>query len=485
MVRFSAIFIAICMVLIAGSLGAVLYLSFGFSALEGTVAALVALTGLAFANAVATRVRDRTDVGGQIADLSRGVADLARLVGEIGRRLGVAEAGLAAATEKARAAAQPLAGEIDLLGNLVKELAQSVAAHERALCGITHSGASARPENQPVPGEPRAAGLLVTEDPGDRSDHAKTGHFEETERNEIAESLRRALEANRVELYLQPIVTLPQRKVRYYEAVARVRSEDGELLLPADFLDPAENAGLTPMLDNMLAFRCVQIARRLLAKNRDVGLFCNVSAATLVDATSFTQLIDFLEANRALAPSLVFEFAQGAVRVMGPLEHEALAALNQLGYRFSMDHVEDLRIEPRELAERGFRFVKVPAALLLNRTSVAGTDIHPADFSDLLGRFGIDLIGEKIESEGTVVDLLDYDVRFGQGFLFSPPRPVRAEALQGIADKAPGRHDSGEPVRRKTIDTGEPVRSEPGLGESRPPGRTGVGQIARTAVRRA
>jgi cyclic-di-GMP phosphodiesterase TipF (flagellum assembly factor) len=32
-----------------------------------------------------------------------------------------------------------------------------------------------------------------------------------------------------------------------------------------------------------------------------------------------------------------------------------------------------------------------------------------------------------------VVDLLDYDVRFGQGFLFSPPRPVRAEALQSSA----------------------------------------------------
>jgi hypothetical protein len=25
------------------------------------------------------------------------------------------------------------------------------------------------------------------------------------------------------------------------------------------------------------------------------------------------------------------------------------------------------------------------------------------------------------------------NVRFGQGFLFSPPRPVRAEALQGMA----------------------------------------------------
>jgi cyclic-di-GMP phosphodiesterase, flagellum assembly factor TipF len=36
-----------------------------------------------------------------------------------------------------------------------------------------------------------------------------------------------------------------------------------------------------------------------------------------------------------------------------------------------------------------------------------------------------------------VVDLLDYDVRFGQGFLFSPPRPVRAEALQGAEPTKP------------------------------------------------
>jgi cyclic-di-GMP phosphodiesterase, flagellum assembly factor TipF len=30
-----------------------------------------------------------------------------------------------------------------------------------------------------------------------------------------------------------------------------------------------------------------------------------------------------------------------------------------------------------------------------------------------------------------VVDLLDYDVRFGQGFLFAPPRPVRPEGAAG------------------------------------------------------
>ena len=94
--------------------------------------------------------------------------------------------------------------------------------------------------------------------------------------------------------------------------------------------------------------------------------------------------------------------------------------------------------------DRGFRFIKAPAALLLNRAGAASTDIHPADLSDLLGRFGIDLIAERIESENIVVDLLDYDVRFGQGFLFAPPRPVRAEALQIATVRTRAGKDSGQ-----------------------------------------
>jgi cyclic-di-GMP phosphodiesterase TipF (flagellum assembly factor) len=160
-----------------------------------------------------------------------------------------------------------------------------------------------------------------------------------------------------------------------------------------------------------------------------------MAGMTLADS-GFPQLLEFAEANRAIAPSLVFEFTQSAVRAMGPLEHESLAALAARGFRFSMDNVTDLRLAPRELNERGFRFIKVPAALLLNRVGAASTDIHPADLSDLLGRFGIDLIAERIEVESTVVDLLDYDVRFGQGMLFAPPRPVRPEALQGNGDAA-------------------------------------------------
>jgi cyclic-di-GMP phosphodiesterase TipF (flagellum assembly factor) len=149
-----------------------------------------------------------------------------------------------------------------------------------------------------------------------------------------------------------------------------------------------------------------------------------------------------MDANRALSNALMLEFTQSAYRAFGPLEHESLAALSERGFRFSMDHVTDLRLEPKELADRSFRFLKVPAKLLLNPAASAQSDIHPGDLADLLARSGVDLIAERIENESMVVDLLDFDVRFGQGFLFSAPRPVRLEALQ----TAPSGADAPKPA---------------------------------------
>jgi cyclic-di-GMP phosphodiesterase TipF (flagellum assembly factor) len=263
---------------------------------------------------------------------------------------------------------------------------------------------------------------------------AQVRQAESGARQEMLAAIRNAIEANRIDLHLQPIVTLPQRKVRFYEAMSRLRTQSGDVVLAAEFISQAEAGGLMPKIDNLVVFRCVQVLRRLLLKNREVGVFCNLSVATLTDAVVFPQLLEFLDANRAIAASLVLEFTQSGLRGVGPIEAESLAALKQCGYHFSMDNVTDLRLEPRELASRGFRFVKLRANLILNRSGIA-TDIHPGDLPDLLARFGIDLIAEKIESEGSVVDLLDYDVKFGQGFLFSPPRPVRAEALQGVTER--------------------------------------------------
>ena len=414
MLRIGAIFVGLCMVLIAASIGAVLFLALKLDARSSAIVALAALAGMILFNTITARLRDRALLGDQIADLSRGTADLARQVGEVSRRLSIVEA---------RVSNNPvdsLAEEIGELGGLMRQVAETAARHEAALQG---QGALPRPMAAPAEAALELAPPEVKETSEKRGLRGLT-------HSGVADLIVKAMADNRVDLYLQPIVTLPQRKVRLYEAMARLRAEDGDIIPAEDFIEDAERAGLMPRLDNMMLFRCVQVIRRLQLKNRDVGVICNLAAATLADAGEFKKLLDFMEANRALAPALTFELTQSAYRGFGPIEQEGLAALAERGYRFSMDHITDLRMEPKDLADHWFRFLKVPADLLLNKATATQSDIHPEDFADLLARSGIDVIAEKIENEGTVVDLLDYDVRFGQGFLFSAPRPVRAEALQ-------------------------------------------------------
>ena len=480
MIRISTIFIAICMVLVAASLGLVLYSVAGISGSESAIVALTALTFLILYNAVSMRLRDRSDVGGQIADLSRGTADLARQVAEFGRRLAAVEGRVVSAQSTSADRIQAVVGEINELGILVKQLAVSVAGHDDTLTSgviTTAPAAVDKPDDEaqnelPFPGE--AASVAATAAaPADIASESPSSRSQ----GQILTAVKNAIEENRLDIYLQPMVTLPQRKVRFYEAVTRLRDDKDQVLTADDFIEVAEAAGLMGRIDHMVMLRCVQVLRRLMVRNKEVGVFCNIAAATLGNPAVFAQCLDFLEANRALAPSLVLEFKQAVFRNLGPIETENLAALAQRGYRFSLDHVTDLRIEPRELADRGVRYIKVPAALLLDQRQSSASDIHPSDLSDLLGRFGIDLIAERIEGERSVVDLLDYDVRFGQGFLFAPPRPLRPEGASANGGASPNKaqdsHDSGK------TGPGKPASADgPGIDSQRTSGNAALARRA-------
>jgi cyclic-di-GMP phosphodiesterase TipF (flagellum assembly factor) len=320
--------------------------------------------------------------------------------------------------------------EIGELGLMIKHLAGSVATHDELLTSATNLTAAHLPQPQ-MTSAPTAQPIeppRAIEQPAPVPVTLEAAAEAISDLPDVIAAIKSAAQANRIDLYLQPIVSLPQRKVRFYEAVSRLRDEKDHVFTAGQFIDIAEDSGLIGQIDHTVLFRCVQVLRRLQVRTKDVGMFCNISGVTLANPDIFGECIAFLEANRALAPSLVLEFKQSTFRNLGPVEIEHLAALKRLGFQFSIDNISDLRIDGRELADRGVRYVKVPAALLLDPHEAGSSDIHAADLSSLLARFGIDLIAEKIEGERSVADLLDYEVRFGQGFLFSAPRPLRPEA---------------------------------------------------------
>ena len=98
MARLGAIFIAVCMVLIAGSVGAVLYLYYGFLRVEAAVIAVAVLTGLALFNAVTSRARDRafqSPIGqdaGEMLAIGGGDVGVAHGLERLRRNRGSAEA---------------------------------------------------------------------------------------------------------------------------------------------------------------------------------------------------------------------------------------------------------------------------------------------------------------------------------------------------------------------------------------------------------
>lgn len=241
----------------------------------------------------------------------------------------------------------------------------------------------------------------------------------------MLDELNEALEDNRIDLYLQPIVSLPQRKVRSYEAYSRLRHRDGSIIEPSKYIGVAEAAGIVSTIDNLLLLRCVQLIRRLHQRNRSAVIFCNISAHSLRDQSFFPQFTEFMEQNPDLAGSLIFEFSQSTVEKNTALEWRQLGRLAARGYRFSMDHVIHLDLDLDELAGRKFGFIKVPAETLISGMTKARSKFLSSDIKLALRRYGIDLIAEKIEDESTVVGLLDFELDYGQGYLFGEPRRSR------------------------------------------------------------
>jgi cyclic-di-GMP phosphodiesterase TipF (flagellum assembly factor) len=253
----------------------------------------------------------------------------------------------------------------------------------------------------------------------------------------LLETVREALAQNRVDLYLQPVVTLPQRRVTFYESFSRLRDETGRVLMPAEYLSVAEPEGLVPAIDNLLLFRCVQIVRRLAKNDRRVGIFCNVSLASLSDEAFFPQFLDFLAKNRDLSGALIFELGQDAFNERGAVEARNMAKLADLGFRFSIDKVKDLDLDFADLSRADVKFVKIGAQVLLDQLlEVEGRlalksmkDLQAGDFAALTRRYGVEVIAEKIEVERQVIDVLELDIGYGQGHLFGEPRAIKEAVL--------------------------------------------------------
>jgi cyclic-di-GMP phosphodiesterase TipF (flagellum assembly factor) len=363
------------------------------------VAALVGGLGLAFAfHGLIERALDSAQIRNEIAALREAHRILIDQIENIDKRVGQV---VETVSEDALRRSEALSDEVHMLEDLVQRMSQRLEERVAA-----------------APVQPRLG-------------------QDTRQSSALLETVREALADNRVDLYLQPVVGLPQRRTMYYESFSRLRDQTGRVMMPAEYLAVAEPEGLVTSIVNLLLFRCVQIVRRLAKQDRKVGIFCNISTASLADESFFPQFLELLSANRDLAGALIFELGQAAFDARGAVEARNMAKLADLGFRFSLDKVVDLDFDFHDLARSDVKFVKIAAKVLLDEMVERDgrlvlkslPDLAAEDFAALTRRYGVEIIAEKVESERQIVDILELDIGLGQGHLFGEPRPIRDQVL--------------------------------------------------------
>ena len=241
---------------------------------------------------------------------------------------------------------------------------------------------------------------------------------------EILAFLDRAVREDRVQLYIQPTVRLPQRIPAFYECFSRITDNEGNIIRPEQYLPVSDAAGLTAALDNLLLFRCVQLVRQTRREQPNILFFCNISNKTLTDIEFFTDFIDFMANNTQLASSLIFEFSQNTIEDSTFEIHTNLKRLAGLGFRLAVDQLKDLNFDLSTLSSKGFKFIKIDAHLLHEVAKGEGALINMNSLKGAMDRQAMDLIVEKIETEEMLLELLDLKIDFGQGYLFGEPKAV-------------------------------------------------------------
>ena len=373
--------------------------------------AIALLAGVLLHEALARRGEARTlarELEGHRSQQSKVLGELGRSRAELHQLHDALEAALRKRANGASRELDQVMREVRVLKRLVNEIADGPAA-DLVAPGAARGAANGRSDSGDTAethGDARIEGAVATD----------------LEDEDILEAVREGLAADRVDLYLQPIVTLPQRRQRFFECYSRIRTAFGAVLMPGQYLPVAARAGLLSAIDNLLLLRCVQLVRKSQQRRFDVGFFVHVSPNTLADAAFLSEFVDFLLENEDLAPHLFFEFAQADAAARSPAVAKALARLGEAGFRFSLDTIEDTAIDPIALKAMHVGFVKIAAEVAL--AGEGGAEGF-ADLRSKLARAGIELIVEKIESEPVLLELLDHDIDFGQGFLFGAPRLSR------------------------------------------------------------
>lgn len=237
----------------------------------------------------------------------------------------------------------------------------------------------------------------------------------------------RAVDEGRLELYYQQIAPTAEGSPAlpaFCELLVRLREDDGQLVLPGEFIPAAERYNMVSAIDRWVMQRAVQALREHANGTEPPFLFAlNLSGLSIGDR-GFLDFALGLTEDPCVARGLCFEITETAVITSMAEAVYFMRELKKRGCRFALDDFGSGLSSFHYLKNLPVDFLKIDGQFIGSVTTDA-VDRSMVEAISHVGRaLGIATIAEKVESAAVFDELRRLRVQFAQGYYIGKPSPI-------------------------------------------------------------
>lgn len=238
--------------------------------------------------------------------------------------------------------------------------------------------------------------------------------------------------------YLQPIVSLRDKKLAGFEALIRWKHPERGMVPPDQFIPVAERTQVVRLLDMlMLRYICEMLPELQKTAGSDIYVTVNLSGAYFDDNTIVDDIRHVLQETGVDARHVVVEVTESALMNEPDVAEQVLRDIKALGLRIALDDFGTGYSSLGYLHRFPIDILKIDRTFVRdindNRKSI---DVVRAIVS-LAQTFHLKIVGEGIEDASQITTLSTIGCDFGQGYYLSKPMPVSdiAACIASLSEK--------------------------------------------------
>jgi len=232
-----------------------------------------------------------------------------------------------------------------------------------------------------------------------------------------------ALKDERFAPWYQPILNLKDNKIHHYEALARMRDLNGNIVLPGAFIPAAEQLGLIGDIDKVIAKKTIIYQKELLRKGNRLSFSMNISGKNLGDEQLLSFLQETIKTSAADPRGIIFEITEtAAINDLKAATH-FIKILKNMGCKFSLDDFGVGFTSFIYLRELNVDFVKIDGMFVRNLHDDREDQSIVKAIAMIAKEMNIRTIAEFVENKKTLLMLKQFDIDYAQGYLIGKPSP--------------------------------------------------------------